>query len=218
MPSLRQHPQRETELTTPLPPILAIRDAIWPLHARLEAIPPMSSLGSGLATLEEYTLALKMLYGFLAPLERGLFTYERRLNKDNDLALYIRAGSWSRLNLLVNDLHGIGLNKNDMSRLFVCRNLPEITLPEAALGHLYVLEGSRLGGKVIASKVKQRLGLDESCGCSYFSSNGMEVSGHWRDFKKLTESLSRPESLAITAEAARDCFLALEGWMKEWPN
>ena len=70
------------------------------------------------------------------------------------------------------------------------------------LGSLYVIEGSALGGQVIASRLKATLGLGLGHGASYFHGFGGESGTLWRDFRVLA-SLEIGESSKATVRACK---------------
>ena len=89
------------------------------------------------------------------------------------------------------------------------------TLPLAdlagVLGSLYVIEGSALGGRVIAPQLKRTLGLDQGRGASYFHGFGGETAAMWSSFRVLA-SLEIGESSRDTVHAcqsAKRTFAAL---------
>lgn len=59
--------------------------------------------------------------------------------------------------------------------------LPAIADAATAFGAAYVLEGSRLGGPVIAGHLTQRLGLRQEQ-MTYLSSGGASIGTRWRGF------------------------------------
>jgi heme oxygenase len=65
--------------------------------------------------------------------------------------------------------------------------LPEASVP-AAFGSLYVIEGSALGGQVIAARLKRELGLEPGRGASYFHGHGERTGAMWREFRQLAEA------------------------------
>ena len=79
--------------------------------------------------------------------------------------------------------------------------LPLRDLPEA-LGSLYVIEGSALGGRVIAPHLKRSLGLDQGRGASYFHGFGGETGVMWSGFRTLA-ALEIGESSRATVAACR---------------
>ncbi|MET0383938.1 MAG: biliverdin-producing heme oxygenase [Burkholderiaceae bacterium] len=70
------------------------------------------------------------------------------------------------------------------------------------LGSLYVVEGSALGGRVIAPRLKTALGLDAGCGASYFHGFGGQTGVMWNDFR-VTASLEIGESHKAVLRACR---------------
>ena len=88
--------------------------------------------------------------------------------------------------------------------------LPLGSLAEA-LGSLYVIEGSALGGRVIAPHLKRTLGLDQGRGASYFHGFGGETGVMWNNFR-VQAALEIGESARATVQAcqsARRTFAAL---------
>ena len=79
--------------------------------------------------------------------------------------------------------------------------LPLEQLPQL-LGSLYVIEGSALGGRVIAPHLKASLGIGPGHGASYFHGFGGDTGEMWRDFRVLT-SLEIGESSKDTVHACR---------------
>ena len=58
----------------------------------------------------------------------------------------------------------------------------EFAGPAGVLGALYVVEGSTLGGQVIAQKLRRRLGVDTSNGAAGFDPYGAETGARWVEF------------------------------------
>jgi heme oxygenase (biliverdin-IX-beta and delta-forming) len=114
----------------------------------------------------------------------------------------------SRLPMARADLHALGQAR--------CKAPdPTTTIPlggeAAALGSMYVIEGSALGGQVIASALAERLGIGRDSGAAYFHGHGEHTGRHWREFRTLAESrLSHSaQDGAAAVAAARETFRAL---------
>ena len=75
---------------------------------------------------------------------------------------------------------GPGLGPGAASAPFALRDRAE------AMGALYVCEGARLGGRVLARQVSERLGLGAENGAGYLS-GGADQSARWRDFQGALE-------------------------------
>jgi heme oxygenase (biliverdin-IX-beta and delta-forming) len=71
----------------------------------------------------------------------------------------------------------------------------QLVLPgtAAALGSLYVLEGSALGAQVIAPRLQRLLGLDARNGAAYFAGWGAATGARWREFRERLEATVGPD-------------------------
>jgi len=90
-----------------------------------------------------------------------------------------------------------------------------LTLPAGrceALGFLYVLEGSTLGGRVIDKQLRAR-GLSPE-GLSFFRGYGEHTGPRWKAFCAVLE---RADDKAAAARGARSAFAQMEAWMCEVP-
>jgi heme oxygenase len=80
-----------------------------------------------------------------------------------------------------------------------------------ALGSMYVIEGSALGGQVITPMLKQHLGLTPATGAGYFHGHGPATAAMWRDFREvIARELGDDDAAARSAcHSARRTFAAL---------
>ncbi|MDN3547836.1 biliverdin-producing heme oxygenase [Mucilaginibacter aquaedulcis] len=87
--------------------------------------------------------------------------------------------------------------------------LPQIISHGQALGALYVIEGSTLGGKIISRMVGQQLGLSE--GLTFFQGYGEDTMAMWQRFQAV---LDQRENLPGTEliDAANQTFLKFSEW------
>jgi heme oxygenase len=84
--------------------------------------------------------------------------------------------------------------------------------PVALLGHLYVLEGSTLGGTILRSHIRDAYDLDED-GLSYYSPYGNAVMPHWREFKdRMNAYVTDADEQDRVVAAARESFRRI-GWI-----
>lgn len=161
-------------------------------------------------SLEDYTLTLAAFLGFFEPVEQSL-----RFAADWS-AVGIDINDRSRAHLLRNDLRALGLTVSAMESLPRASSLPPIENLESALGCLYVLEGSKLGGQVIGRELARRFGIDASTGASFFLSHGPRVGDMWREFCSVVRMQSRrPGSRHLAVDAAKQTFASLEDWMQK---
>jgi heme oxygenase len=151
-----------------------LRAATSEQHARLERelnIP--DSIGSA----ADYTRLLSRLYGFYAPLEQRLLQFETSLG-EHGVHVARRLKAWK----LECDLHSFGWTPDAVSALPRCAELPHVSSDAHALGCLYVLEGSTLGGQVIARRVRRVLQIDGDAGLAFFRAYGARTGRMWQGF------------------------------------
>lgn len=74
--------------------------------------------------------------------------------------------------------------------------------PAAAIGALYVIEGSALGGQVLTPRLASTLGLAPGHGASYFHGFGDRTGAMWREFRLLAQAEVGPDEQA-QADACR---------------
>ena len=93
----------------------------------------------------------------------------------------------------------------------ICCDLPMIDSTDRALGALYVLEGSTLGGRIIADMIARRLGLLTSL--EFFDSYGDETQNMWRSFKDFLNKPRTAEQQTKIIDAAKDTFITFKNWI-----
>jgi len=86
---------------------------------------------------------------------------------------------------------------------------------DQALGMLYVMEGSTLGGQVIARSLSRSLGLTETHGAAYFHSYGSAVVPRWQETQAALNAFQANggsvQQMVVTAISA---FADLESRLK----
>ncbi|WP_426959799.1 biliverdin-producing heme oxygenase [Muricoccus radiodurans] len=176
-----------------------LRDATRPEHDRLEA-------GLGLMdaslTRAAYRDILARFYGFRAGWE------PRAGALLEDEAFF---GPRRRLPLLHADLLALGLTEGAIATLPACPP-PALEDAAAALGSLYVMEGSTLGGRVIARHLAARLGIGAGDGVAYFTGAGADTGRLWAGFLSRLEAAPERDVPAIL-DGARATFVRLEAWL-----
>lgn len=184
-------------------------DANWLAERlRTETDPQHRSLEAGLGfDLHDPSqgLAMAMLrgfYGVLRPLEPAMMALVPPALADR-----------GKLALLRRDLLALGMNGAEIDAIPspAAPWLPQ-TRPEA-LGALYVMEGSTLGGKLIV-KALRRLPDWPLAAQSYFDPYGAETGARWQTFKLHLNSTAPQDGDAVV-EAAKRTFALLEQWMVE---
>ncbi|WP_374468882.1 biliverdin-producing heme oxygenase [Phenylobacterium sp.] len=117
----------------------------------------------------------------------------------------------SRLPHLRRDLAALGRTTGEVSRLPLCREAERLVSDDAAaLGSLYVLEGSTLGGQVIARELAGA-GWLPSGGLTYFNPYGPRTGEMWRGFRAWLSAQDADDRAAT--EGARRTFRLLQDWV-----
>jgi heme oxygenase (biliverdin-IX-beta and delta-forming) len=96
--------------------------------------------------------------------------------------------------------------------------IPEINAGFAALGAIYVLEGSTLGGKVIKELISKQLNRSSDTSFGFFDGYGENTFKMWQDFKLAIDRLllTEQEYLQII-DTANKTFTTLKNWMQHEP-
>ena len=115
--------------------------------------------------------------------------------------------------LLIADLHALGMADSDVRQLALCVPTVAMRTPADAFGSMYVVEGSTLGGTLIARYVERRLGLGSNNGCSYFRSYGEQVGPMWKAFGSTLLARCSPQDERAVVTAAHRTFEILYGWL-----
>ncbi|MCB8819026.1 biliverdin-producing heme oxygenase [Microvirga rosea] len=174
-------------------------------HDRIEKV---VDLDRHTATLADYRHLLKRFYGFHSVWEEAAGP----LISDREFFRQRRKTA-----LLARDLQQLGMTRDEIAQLPRCHPLMPLAGEAAALGSMYVIEGSTLGGAIIAKTVERRLGLNPETGCAYFRSYGRETSLMWKSFgARLLEISSATADDLIVASAQRT-FDVMRVWLGEAP-
>lgn len=158
---------------------------------------------------DRYEALLGRLYGFHAPVEASLAAISGG-GLPADLADRRRA------HLLADDLRHLGWDDGAIARLPAAGDLPPLRSTAEALGCLYVLEGSTLGGRIIGDHLARSLGLRPGSGASYFRGRGDATVPMWVGFLRHLEGwgAGRGDGAEIVASARRT-FQCLDRWLTE---
>jgi len=182
--------------------LLRLRTETHPAHSRIEQA---FDLDARTATVAAYVELVQRLYGFHAAWELE--------------ASGVLPAGWlegrARTPLLVRDLLALGCTGEAIAGLPLCGPiLPRADFAEA-LGAMYVVEGSTLGGAVIARHVERRLGLDRRNGCAFFASCGRSIGAMWHAFRERLLATSSPGADDRIVAAANRTFERMRVWLTE---
>ena len=176
---------------------LRLRAATASAHEALER-----DLGweARVATLSGYRDLLGRLHGFHA-------AWEPAIGAALDDAAFFDARR--RLAPLGDDLAFLGLSGSEIAALPLARPIG-LADPASAMGALYVLEGSTLGGRVIGRHIAAAHGLSGE-GLAYYSGHGPRTGAMWSAFRARLDAFDG-EGEAVVA-AANETFDAMRLWL-----
>jgi heme oxygenase (biliverdin-IX-beta and delta-forming) len=150
---------------------------------------------------------LTRLHAFWTAAEAGLDTWARREPGDAE------AVDWSRrrrAHLFATDLRALGTTGEADG----VPDLPEVEDTDQALGRLYVLEGSTLGGTFISRHLATLPTLGPGVRVRAFSPYGAETGAMWRAYRRVTrEHVASGGDAGRLVDAARATFTALAQWV-----
>lgn len=149
-----------------------LRESTAIAHAALEALPVSESILKEDVSNEEYAHYLALMYDVVKDSEENIFPA---------LQLYIPdITERKKTHLIEADLKKMGIDVTENQKP-VSAGLGN---PSAAyaMGILYVIEGSTLGGRVILKNISRALGYTEDSGAAYFSGYGNFTGSRWKSF------------------------------------
>jgi len=193
------------------PPLSArLRMETRDLHDRIEANPRFCRLMAPDLSLAEYHALIVALFGHHAGAEAAL------AGAPGLPAVLGLSRRLTRTAALTADLRALGLTEAAIARLPRCAAYL-IDSPEAAWGALYVLEGSTLGGQLIARHLAATLGLGPETGAAGLVPHGAQTGALWRQFRELMDeaaAMGEIDTDAVIA-AARHAFATLDEWVAQ---
>jgi heme oxygenase len=120
-----------------------------------------------------------------------------------------------KLVLLGRDLKALGMDDEQIASLPLCTDPGPMPTRAEALGSMYVVEGSTLGGTLISRQVETCLGLTATTGCAYFRSYGSEVGRMWQSFRAYLNGALMPHEHGAAVASANGTFACLQAWLCE---
>ena len=151
---------------------------------------------------EDYTQLLDFMHGYYEPLEERLshflpvdFPHSHAENIRKDIAQLAP-----------------GFESSNMR----AEKMPRINSTARALGVLYVLEGSTLGGQVITKMISKQLGTESTEGFNFYNPYREKTADNWNSFRrKLNQSFTDEEQTEII-EGANETFQTLNNWISQY--
>lgn len=139
-------------------------------HKNLESLPVSASILSPNMKISDYCHYLSLMYDVHKSTQEMVFPLLKNFISD----LEDRA----KTQLILDDLSFLNYTKKESVSIFKNQ---DINVP-FALGILYVIEGSTLGGRFILKNIETIPGLDQQNGVSYFTGYGNKTGSYWKTF------------------------------------
>ncbi len=173
-------------------------------HSLLEQNTASKNLLDLQVTAADYALYLSSLYGFVKGFENIVFPLVQHSIGDLD--------ERRKTHLLVSDLNMLGTDAAGIAVIPEQFFIKVYHSNAAALGGMYVLEGSVLGGAFIYKHLQATLGMEVIAGkATYFTAYGPETGSRWKVFlQAFCLASSGMEEEVI--ESASQTFSILHQW------
>ena len=175
----------------------ALRSETRPAHDALGQNYFNQSLTDGTISQEATAHFLAKMYGFLVP-------YEARL-RQQELGPEWEIATRQRAHLILDDL------QQPASALEICADMPPLASWPQLLGAMYVVEGSTLGGQVIARQLA-KAGIAQR---AYFLGYGERTGSLWKAFCQLLTQDATPANQAAIVQSASLTFQKLSAWLNQ---
>lgn len=151
--------------------VTILRKATATLHAQLETTPLSKALLSDDVSLEDYTNYLKKMWDVIAFCEQVVFPRIEHIIPDINERI--------KLPLIERDLDQLNSDQYSSNTYHPFNNT---VTTDFALGYMYVIEGSTLGGRVILKHLHAKLGISENNSGSFFAGYGALTGSAWKSF------------------------------------
>ena len=173
-------------------------------HEAVESV--LDLLDAGL-TRARLAAVLTRMHGFWLAAETGL---DRWAATEPGAAAGLRWADRRRAHLFAGDLAALGTSPAGPA---ATPDLPPVPDTDAALGRLYVLEGSTLGGVFIDRHLSALPQLAGTGTLRAFSPYGERTGAMWHGFRTATRAhVADGGDAARLVAAAKQTFTALAGW------
>jgi len=174
-------------------------------HERIEAA---LDIPGSIRNHMDYVSLLAAFHAFYVPFETALVLHEAALSDVGVELAARRKAHWVR-----EDLQSLGVSGEAIDKLALCSS-PALPTWRHALGSLYVVEGSTLGGQVIARQLARHLNLQPHLHLRFFSAYGARTATMWRSFVTSLNDLNlAAEETADVLQGAAETFETLERWL-----
>ncbi|WP_342087817.1 biliverdin-producing heme oxygenase [Dyadobacter sp. OTU695] len=173
-------------------------------HQKLENNPLSEAILAPSVSVKDYQSYLAALFGVTIACEDQVFPAISHIITD------LSARYKSRL--IIDDLLATGLTEAEIDALPIHRF--EFSSVAEALGIMYVLEGSTLGGRILYKHIHEVHGFTPESGASYFWGYGAQTGNLWKSFiSSLTQFVDEHEGRDEVISSAKNTFTIIDNWL-----
>ena len=172
-------------------------------HHTVEGAVPLMHQGLSVA---QYVQCLQQIYGIVA-------AWEERARELAPPWLQPILTARQRSSLLERDLTWLGVTERDDRR----PKLPKMNDLPSLFGTMYVMEGSKLGGRFIARHVETALHLSDGQGNAYFYGDGNRTGPMWKEFCEILKVRIPEDQTEAVVFSAKAMFATFGAWMRGNP-
>lgn len=192
-----------------------LRERTDSIHQNTEALPLMSRLARGTATGVDYASFLSTLLIIYTDLEKYIFSNEKLSEVLSDLneRRKVPALTSDLSELALRGIHGRSLCPDSYAEHFA----PARNCLPSALGFLYVVEGSSLGGLVLLKALSGLLQSFDNKASSFLQGYGSQTQSKWKSFCVTLHSTPFTSSEeGILLDRAVEMFKLINSRLKEF--
>lgn len=139
-------------------------------------------------SMNDYLELLVKFYKFYRHFEPGLITAMAARKIAFDYRERLKTPK------LIADLQSLGMNEKAIGVISADENDLIFDSGEKIFGALYVVEGSTLGGQIIARHLKARFGLNETGGAAFFAGYAAQTGLMWNEFRAAITDFAASDS------------------------
>lgn len=184
-----------------------LQQATHAAHVRLNRHPLLQHLTAPDYSLELYQQVIKAYFSCYGQIETAIDEALSRWKIDFDYAGR-RKQAW-----LLQDLTWFGITPPAIQN----PSKPALITDEhGVFGVLYTIEGSSLGGRLIAQRLSTHFGLTPQRGARFFSGYGDNIDARWNEVvSMLNVRLTQPGAMDSAIRSANDTFQLIEACLDE---
>ena len=185
---------------------IRLREATQAAHHRIDHHPALAPLVHRGLTLQHYAEVLRAMAWIYRTLDVA-FTDALARHCPDDAYRCSERTQWLAVDLAY-------LHRDDP--LPPPWTAPTIESAPALVGRLYAIEGSTLGGQVIARCVTAAIGVGPQSGGRMFHGHGAQTQARWAEFGAFAERSCPPAAHELACEAANSMFSELGELLDRW--